>query len=214
MTSSKLIRGSSLTTEFATWQAPEVHGRPASGVTGSFDPGDNDNLDPAAIRQQAWDAGFKEGRAAGIESGQQDLAEKAAALEQLFGAMARPLEELDHRVEDEILAMVNAIVRQIVRREVNLDPSHIAGVIREGLSALPLSSEEIVVRLNPADAEIARECLPSSDAERAWSIEGDPVVQRGGCLIITSTSQVDERLETRLGRAVATMFEDERKDDE
>ena len=62
--------------------------------------------------------------------------------------------------------------------------------------------------------EVARECLPPAEAERAWSIEGDPVIQRGGCLIITSTSQVDERLETRLGRAIATMFEDEREDDD
>ena len=214
MTSSKFIRGSALSSDFVTWNAPEVHGRSASGVDGPFGTGEYDNLDPAALRQQAWDAGFEEGRAAGIESGQQDLAEKTAALEQLFAALARPLHELDYRVEEEILAMVKAIVRQIVRREVNLDPSHIAGVIREGISALPLAAEEIVVRLHPADAEVARECLPPGADERAWSIEADPVLQRGGCLIITSTSQVDERLETRLGRAIATMFEDERKNDE
>ena len=37
-------------------------------------------------------------------------------------------------------------------------------------------------------------------------------MDRGGCVIVTPQSQVDGRLETRLGRTIATMFEDERKD--
>lgn len=211
MTSSKLISGDSLTGDVLTWNAPEVHGRPAGGAFGS---GGIDELDPEAAHREARDAGFKEGHAAGFDAGRQAMMEKTAALENMLGALARPLGELDHRVEEEILALVQTIVRQVVRREVNLDPSHLAGAIREGISALPLSSEDIVVRLHPADAEVARECLPPGDEDRAWKIEIDPVIQRGGCLIITSTSQVDERLETRIGRAIATMFEDERSNDE
>jgi flagellar biosynthesis/type III secretory pathway protein FliH len=37
-------------------------------------------------------------------------------------------------------------------------------------------------------------------------------MERGGCRIVTPQSEVDGRLETRLGRTIATMFEDERKD--
>jgi len=210
MTSSKFIRGGSLTNDAVTWNAPEVQGR----LAGQFGSGGVDEQNPETVHQQAWDAGFNEGRAAGFETGRQELIEKTAALEKMLATLARPLDELDHRVEEELLALVQCIVRQVVRREVNLDPSHIAGVIREGISALPLSSEDIVVRLHPADADVARECLPSGDDERAWNIEADPVIQRGGCLIITSISQVDERLETRLGRAIATMFDDERNNGE
>ena len=209
MTSSKLIRSEALSNEAVAWTAPEVDGRPATLSAAALE-----EMDSAAIRQQAWDTGFKEGRTAGLESGRQELMLKAASLEQVLAALARPLHELDHRVEEELLALVHAIVRQVVRREVNLDSSHVVGVIREGLTALPLASEDIVVRLHPADAEVARECLPADDDDRAWRIEADPVIQRGGCLIVTSTSHVDERLETRLGRAIATMFEDERKNDD
>jgi flagellar assembly protein FliH len=129
-------------------------------------------------------------------------------------ALARPLEELDVCVEEEIVALVKAVSGQLVRRELKLDPSHIVGVIREGLTALPLSSGKPVIRLHPEDADVVQQCLATSEADRAWRIEADPVMERGGCVIVTTDSQVDCRLETRLGRVLATMFEGERVDDE
>jgi flagellar assembly protein FliH len=131
----------------------------------------------------------------------------------VLNACARPLEELDVRVEEELVALVKAVCQQLVRRELKLDPSHVVGVIREGLTALPLSNEEHVVRLHPEDAALVRERLQADDS-RAWRIEADPVIERGGCTIHAGNSQVDGRLETRLGRVVATMLDGERREDE
>jgi flagellar biosynthesis/type III secretory pathway protein FliH len=56
-----------------------------------------------------------------------------------------------------------------------------------------------------------RECLTPDAGERSWRIEADPLMDRGGCVVLTPQSQVDGRLETRLSRTIATMFDDERK---
>lgn len=204
MTSSRLIQADVLSDEYVTWSAPDV--------SESTNIAAEDDLDQ--IQRQARDAGFAEGRAAGLAAGQQELAQTVATLECVLNALARPLEELDVRVEEEIMALVKAVSGQLVRREFKLDPSHIVGIIREGLAALPLSSDEPIVRMHPDDIEVVRKCLNMCEEECAWRLEMDPVMQRGGCVIIAAESQVDCRLETRLVRVMATMFEGERVDDE
>ncbi len=209
MTSSKLIRPEAHDSGYVTWDAPQVEENSA-GSHGQQD----EQADTEELHRQAWEKGFAEGRSTGLAAGEQELQETATALECILNALARPLEELDVRVEEELVALVKAVSGQLVRRELNLDPSHIVGVIREGLAALPLSSEKPVIRMHPQDTEVVQQCLSSSGVDRAWHIEADPVMQRGGCMIVTADSQVDCRLETRLARVITTMFEGERADDE
>lgn len=210
MTSSRLIRPDAQNSEYVAWNAPQVETNSGTGTRGLHD----EQADIDELHRQAWEKGFAEGRSAGLTAGEQELTETAAALECILNALARPLEELDVRVEDEIVALVKAVSGQLVRRELKIDPSHIVGVIREGLSALPLSSGKPVIRLHPLDVEVVQQCLSSSDVNRAWHIEADPIMQRGGCMIVSADSQVDCSLETRLSRVIATMFEGERVNDE
>jgi len=209
MTSSSFIRDDALSGEYVAWRAPEVRAEPATVSTVDVDP----EAHAEQLRQQAFAQGLEEGRAAGLAAGQQQLNETVAALECVLNALARPLEEIDIRVEEEIVALVRVICRQLIRREFKIDPTHIVGILREGLAALPLSNEEQVIRLHPEDADLVREYLTSGDG-RAWRIEADPVMERGGCLVVSGNSQVDGRLETRLGRVVATMLEGDRSSDE
>lgn len=204
-TLSRLIRSSSLAEQCIAWQAPEMSA--AGGAAGLRRNGD---ADLNALQQRAWQQGLEEGRVAGIETGTRELAARIEAVERVLDALARPLEDLDHRVEEELLALVQAIVRQLIRREVHLDPAHIIGVIREGLSALPLASGDIAVRLHPDDADVVRSCLTESATDRAWRLEADPLIERGGCLITSASSTIDARLDTRLARVIAGLMEDER----
>lgn len=202
--SSKLLRSHDIAERCQPWQAPEVadtsHGRA---------PGQDDLR---GVRQKAWQEGFAEGRAAGLDAARKDSAASAAALEKALDALSRPLEELDHRFHEEILELVRAVARQLLRRELRLDPTHVVGVVREGLAALPMAASEVTVRMHPEDADAIQKCLRPEAGERSWRIETDPLMERGGCVILTAQSQVDGRLETRLNRTIATMFEDERKD--
>jgi flagellar assembly protein FliH len=208
MTSSKLIRRDALGGDPATWDAPEVKA-PAGTVNDAADEEEQLN----AIRARARDRGFQEGHAAGLAAAQAEITERSNALECVLQALTRPMQELDHRVEEEIFALVQAVAQQLLRRELASDPSHLIPVIREGLAALPAASGEVVVRMHPQDAEVVRKSMRPSDDDRPWRVESDPVIERGGCVIVSPRSQVDGRLQTRIGRAIATMFEDQRGDE-
>jgi flagellar assembly protein FliH len=203
--SSRLVRGHELTDSCQTWQLPDVGLGVARGRGGTLD-------DARLARQQAVQEGFEEGRRAGAEAARKDVMAQARALERALDALARPFEALEQRFHEEILELVRAIARQLLRRELKLDPAHVIGVVREGLAALPMASTDIVVRMHPEDAKLMQDCLDTQSGDRAWRIEADPLMERGGCVIVTPQSQIDGRLDTRLARTVATMFDDERRE--
>ena len=206
---SRLIRGDALAAPLPSWQAPDVTltATPRAGAAG-----DGTAVPRSAEEQRklAWQQGFEQGQAAGREAAGREDRARVAVLERLLDTLTRPLADLDHRIEEELLALVTAVARHVIRREMHQDPGHLVGVIREGLTALPISADDIRVRLHPEDAAVVQACLPESDSPRRWRLELDPLLERGGCVILSSRSQVDERLETRLGRVLATLFSDER----
>ncbi|MFQ5633822.1 MAG: FliH/SctL family protein [Gammaproteobacteria bacterium] len=201
MTSSRLIRGDAVADGLPAWTAPDVTGAPVRGS----------EQDLAALERQATARGFETGKAAGLAAATVEIDKRANALETVLDALARPVTNLEYRIEEELLALIEAITQQLVRREMHIDPTHIVAVIREGLAALPASSEEIVVRLHPDDADVVRGCLrQDDDADPGWCLAADPLMEKGGCEIETRSSIIDARIETRLGNVIATMFEDER----
>ena len=46
--------------------------------------------------------------------------------------------------------------------------------------------------------------------ERAWRIEEDPVLERGGCRVTSASSEIDAQMETRLGRIMSEMLGSDR----
>lgn len=205
MTSSnpKLIPGESVSGDLVTWEAPEVES-----------PADQQHQDPEAeleaLRKRAWDEAFQAGQAAGLAAAEEHVAAQVTALTTVLDALARPMRELDRQVEDELLELVRAVARQLIRRELRTEPGEVVGVIRAGLDALPTAASNVVVTLHPEDAALVRERLQPSDDDTPWKIQADPILERGSCRITSESSHVDGRLETRLGRVVAALFDDER----
>ncbi|MBT8445224.1 MAG: flagellar assembly protein FliH [Gammaproteobacteria bacterium] len=200
MTLSRLIRSEAVADELPAWNAPSVTGAPLRGSEEEL----------AALENQATARGFENGKAAGLAAANAEIEARSKALESVLDALARPFVNLDRHIEEELLALVQAITHEVVRHELKTDPEHIVGVIREGLAALPASSEEVVIRINPADADVVRDCLRDEDVHQGWSIAADATIERGGCEIETKNSIVDAQIETRLNNVIATMFEDER----
>ena len=88
-----------------------------------------------------------------------------------------------------------------------------ARVIRESISALPMSSQKMRIRLHPKDAEAARDFLSESGEDISWQIVEDPALARGDCKVVTENSQIDASIETRLGEIAAKIMGGEREDD-
>jgi len=210
--SRRLIRNEEIPAGCRPWAAPEM-AAPAAGTSPGTGMEAAAGLEEARRNgfEEGHRAGFEAGRQAGLEAAAQEIAHRSQLLAGALDALASPFAGLEQRFHEEIIELVRAVCRQLVRREMQLDPSHVAGTVREALAALPMAANDVVVRVHPQDAAVLEDCLTPAAGSRAWRIEADPLLERGGCLVTTTSSQVDGRLETRLARTIATLFDDARQ---
>ena len=205
--------------EVTQWQPPHVRkkGEPEVDESpGLLTAAQLDQIQKAA-HAEGFEQGRKEGQAyghrEGLEEGRAATRAKIDRLDELLLALDKPFEQLDQQVENEIVTLVISMVRQLIRREVKLDPGQIVGVVREALGILPISARNIRVVLHPEDADLVRQAYTLGDHDQKWQIVEDPVIQRGGCRIQTDTSQIDATLDSRLNSLIAPLLAGERSRD-
>lgn len=169
------------------------------------------------VERRAYEEAYAKGRAEGLASAEremrpqlQQLQTRIERLDAIIGTLARPLQELDSEVEDQLVQLALTVARHLVRRELRIDPSQVIAVIRETVALLPASTRDVRVHLHPEDAAVVREKLAVPTGERVWTIVEDPVMGRGGCRVTTDTAQIDARLETRIGTVVSALLGEER----
>ncbi len=176
-------------------------------------------------KQEGYEVGFSEGKelgaaegkAEGLEQGYAEnkhlLQEQVARFIPLLESLTEPFEQLDEQVEQAIAQLAIIIAKQVVRRELKLDPKQIVAVVKETVKALPVARQKITLALHPDDAELVRESLSLDADAPTWAIEEDPLLTRGGCVVSTDTSHIDATVENKLSTIIATVLGDERQDD-
>jgi flagellar assembly protein FliH len=157
-------------------------------------------------------SGFARGLAEGRAAGRTETEPLLAQVQTLLGLLAEPLQQLDDEIEATLAAVAMAVARQLVRREIRLDPGEVVGVVREAVSALPGRSRDVRLYLNPEDMSLLREALALDD-DAPWTLVEDPVLSRGGCRVETDASRIDASVEGRLATAIAAVLGDERSAD-
>ena len=185
------------------WEAPAIDGGSEQGfLTAS-------RLEE--LQKQAYDEAYAAGHAEGLAAGKAELERRAGRFDELLVALARPFDELDESVEKQLVELAMTVVKQLFRREIKMDPTHVIGVVRDAIKLLPGASRDISVHLHPEDAELVRNALSPADGDRAWNVVEDPLIDRGGCTISTANSRVDAQAETRVNAIVNAISGDDRK---
>lgn len=161
--------------------------------------------------QEGYSIGLEAGRQEGLESGKQEAQRHVEHLQALAENFQRALESLDQEVADSILELALEVARQIVRVDLRCQPTAILAVIREAVATLPLHHSGVTLVVNPADAAIVREQLPSPAAHQpAWHVVEDPAIEAGGCLVRAGHSEVDATLATRWRHVVEAIGVEEK----
>jgi flagellar assembly protein FliH len=193
------------------WVPPEITG-PVANRPSRYSKAELDQ-----IGQAAWEEGYvrgqEAGRVAALNLMQPQLNAQRARVGQVqsvLDMLAAPLSELDEAVAAELAHLACIIARHVVRRELRADPAQVIAAVREAVGLLPIVSRNVRVHLHPEDAAIVRERLSEPQSERAWVVLEDPVLERGGCRVVTENSQIDARLESRIGAVIATVLGDHR----
>lgn len=185
------------------WDVPAIEKFEADG------PPTAGNLE--AIQKEAYEEAWRLGKAEGLAAGEEAAAKRVERLDQLLHALAKPFDELDETVEKQLVELAMAVVRQLFRREIRIEPTHVVGVVREAINLLPVASRNVQVHLHPDDAALVRELLAPIDSEPAWAIAEDPLLTRGGCRVTTDNAQVDATAEARLQAVINSVTGDERQ---
>ena len=165
------------------------------------------------LQKQAYKEGYTQGFQKGIDDGNAKINEQVARLQNVLNMLNQPLAEMDETVVDQMVELSITIAKMLIRRELKTDPGQIVAVVRESVSALPAGTNHIRVMLNPEDAELIRETMSLSEGEKGWEIFDDPLLRRGGCKIVTDTSEIDASVESRLSAIIAQVLGGERHDD-
>ena len=214
---SKIIRNDQET--YSSWTVPDVQG---SHVVGS---GNENNVSISTnlrskLQQQKnkkeFDRGYQDGMQAAakkILEQEQVLKNKMKYLDELVMSLNEPFEKLDQEVEKELVTLAIAIAKQIIRREIKIDPGQIMAVIRQALECLPVSSRNIKIALHPEDSALVQELSTISEENEQWQLVEDPTLMRGGCRLTTATSRIDASVESRLAAIFSQILGGEREQD-
>ncbi|MDH4275064.1 MAG: flagellar assembly protein FliH [Gammaproteobacteria bacterium] len=239
MSSSKVIQKEKLTA-YQRWELPTV-GDGELGESASKSQVIEKEPEPQfptveeiqKIQQQAYDEAYKdglaagkiegkkigveegrtEGRLAGIEKGQHEIREIGNKLNELFSHFTQPLAALDDEIEQELVSLVVAMTKNLVRREVKTDPGQIVAALRQGVAALPSAARNVRVYLHPEDAILVKEAMAivHEAEESRWRIVEDAALTRGGCNIESDESRIDATVEARLMQVISQVLGGERE---
>lgn len=194
------------------WDLPTVSGTPVQGRRAGKTVAEIED-----VEQRAYEEAYAKGREAGLAAARAEqqlmlaqMKAQVARLEQILTALAQPLKDVDAQVEGELTNLALAVARQLVRRELRIDPAQVIAIIRETISLLPTAARDVRVHLHPDDAAVVFERLAATTTERAWTMVEDPVMTRGGCRVTTENAHIDARLETRINAVISAILGDER----
>jgi flagellar assembly protein FliH len=209
-----VLSAEELADAFERWEAPRmVSVNDVDGDAGMLDVKAIEALQQQA-QEEGYKAGFEEGHKAGFEAGQQagqkDIQQQLAYLQQMLTTLEQPLAELDQQLEQDLVNLAITMTRQLVRRELKLEPEHVIGAMREALRALPVNDRKLKIYVHPDDLQIIQKglSLDGDAANRQW-LE-DPLLTRGGVRLETADTTIDATVEARLNSVISKLLGEER----
>ena len=163
--------------------------------------------------KEGVEKGQKEGYQAGLKTAKQEIQTQVNFLQQIITTLNTPLADLDQDVENDLIALVMTMTRQLVRRELKAQPEHVIGAVRAAMAVLPIGDRKLKLFLHPADVELVKTGLSIEADNTSWQWVEDPLLTRGGVRIETDDTTVDATVEARLASVINKLLGEERSDD-
>jgi flagellar assembly protein FliH len=160
-----------------------------------------------AAKKLIWEEGLKEGLA-------RREAEFAAANSLLRDGVAdalrdfaRAREDYFHAVEGEVVALALAVVRRILRREAQVDPMLLSGLVRVALEKMA-ASRSVRMRAHPSQIGEWQEYFAQhTDLPVTPELSGDATLDQNRCQLETELGVTDLSLETQLKEIEQGLFD-------
>jgi flagellar assembly protein FliH len=173
----------------------EMEGQKAKGIV------DRAKEKAALIEREAYEAGFAQGEKDGFEMGAKKLDKVLDRTEETLKGMVSYKGEFIKLYEKEILGLISHIAEKVVHGQVKIDHTVVRETIFEAFN-LVVDRSEVRIKVSPEDVEYVKEIRPTFFDRikdlKSITIESDPSVSPGGCLMETVFGEIDARLEGQL----------------
>lgn len=165
----------------------------------------------ARLIDEAYAHGLADGERKGLSRAQAQIDGALAVISQITTQLEDVASLAPAALEENVAALAVIVARQIITREVTVDPELVAELVRRALTEFPID-QRVRIRVHPLDLSLltVAGAAPSSapiTGTRDASWLADPRVSRGGCLVEGSDRIVDGRVDTALERAYRRMAE-------
>ena len=153
------------------------------------------------LEEQAYTAGYEDGAKAGFDSGMEKAEKLLRRIEGLIFGLETTRAEVYGKLEQEILDLVIRIAEKVIHTEIRSADSTRTSILEAGLRKLK-DSEKVLVRVAPADLKAIEEVLPVLKQQNGMvgkvTLQEDPEVSEGGCVLESDQCEVDGRIEVTL----------------
>jgi flagellar assembly protein FliH len=161
---------------------------------------------------QGMAQGLAQGRDKGQAEARKEVRDRLLPLEDTLGNLIKQVEKVQGDIlieqEQDILHLCIKMAQKIIHAEINQNPELILANLREGLKSIG-HHKVVAIRLNPRDLDriqYMREQISQSILNlEGVTLEGDPGLLAGGCLIQTELGHVDASIETQLQELEKTL---------
>jgi flagellar assembly protein FliH len=147
--------------------------------------------------RQARETGYREGEAAATQAARSKLDAAVDHLGSSIRELAGYRGRLRKDAERDLVGLSLAIARRILRREVNLDPEAVLGIVKAALEKLD-AREVYRVRLHPEDVGLLGRHMEPVGLGRNVELAADPSISRGGAVVETTRGALDATIEGQL----------------
>jgi flagellar assembly protein FliH len=153
--------------------------------------------------RDGFQVGLREGLNEGMTQATSEIEQKLQEIHELLDAINEERQQaLDNR-EKELLDIVFAIARKVVRTQTEIDTDAVRNAILEAVGHAAEQSR-LVVWIHPEDERLV-ESLRSDFHQRfaqpsAVRMQTDPSLHRGGCRVETIHGRIDATVETQMGK--------------
>lgn len=160
------------------------------------------------IHQSAQREGYEAGKAQGYKEGMAEASEKIRQMQNLLENFNSEMQKLDQEIAQDIVSLSLAIARQVLQQALEVKPELLLSIIRSAIDQVPPFNQEARLVLNPDDASFVRKELGEQLTQTGWKIFEDSRIEKGGCRVETTASQIDATLSNRWQRVVSAISQD------
>lgn len=147
-----------------------------------------------------------------IDALKQELSDKISHVDEVITILHEPFSQLNDTVSEVLSKLAVSVAKNIVRRELSINPDEIIGVINAALKELPATATSIILELHPEDYKIFQSIYCDIDfTSKGIKVHENPSIIRGGCQFVSDDFLLDETLDNRFNKVTAKMLSDDRK---